>query len=128
MPVALAALLAACSGISQRAKDQEMQAQYQQYAGAPIDHFTYLGHYDDWRSLSSTQLVVWTSLNEAYLLTVREPCIDLKFTNRIGLSSTAGTVTNRLDSVLVNRDRCQITEIRPVDYKKMRSDLRKDKQ
>lgn len=128
LAVAVALLLAACSGIPPRAKDQELPQQYLQYAGAPVDHFNYLGRYYDWRALSSTQLVVWTSLNNAYLLTVREPCINLQFTQRIGLTSTAGTVSNRLDSVLVDRDRCQITEIRPVDYKKMRADLRKDKQ
>jgi hypothetical protein len=66
-------------------------------------------------------------LNDAYLLSVRAPCINLQFTQRIGLTSTAGTVNSGLDSVLVDRERCQITEIRPVDYKKMRADLRKDK-
>jgi hypothetical protein len=125
--VALAVLLAACSGVPQRVKDQTALQQYLEYSGAPLDHFTYLGRYDDWRALSSTQLVVWTSLNEAYLLTVRTPCINLQFTQRVGLTSTAGTVSSGLDSVLVDRDRCQITEIRPVDYKKMRSDLRKNK-
>jgi hypothetical protein len=125
---AIALLAAACSGIPQRASDEEQQQQYLQYAGAPIEHFTYLSHYDSWRSLSRTQLVVWTTINDAYLLTVREPCINLQFTQRIGLTSTAGTVSSRLDSVLVDRERCQITEIRPVDYKKMRADLRKSKQ
>jgi Family of unknown function (DUF6491) len=127
LAVALTVLLAACAGTSQRAKDQELPQQYLKYAGAPVDHFNYLGRYDDWRALSDTQLVVWTSLNNAYLLTVREPCINLQFTQRIGLTSTAGTVSNRLDSVLVDRDPCQITEIRPIDYKKMRADLRKAK-
>jgi hypothetical protein len=126
--VAMALLAAACSGIPQRVSDAEQQQQYLQYAGAPIDQFTYLSHYDSWRSLSRTQLVVWTTMNDAYLLTVREPCINLQFTQRIGLTSTAGTVSSRLDSVLVDHDRCQITEIRPVDYKKMRADLRKSKQ
>ena len=126
--VAVALLAAACSGIAQRANDQQQLQQYLQYAGAPIDHFTYLSRYDSWRSLSRTQLVVWTTINEAYLLTVREPCINLQFTQRIGLSTTAGTVTNLLDSVLVDRERCQITEIRQVDYKKMRADLRNSKQ
>jgi hypothetical protein len=125
----LALLLAACAGIAQRAKDQQLQQQQQflKYAAAPVDHFSYLGRYDDWRALSDTQLVVWTSPSNAYLLTVREPCITLQFTQRIGLTSTGGTVSNRLDSVLVDRDRCQITEIRPVDYQKMRADLRKAK-
>ena len=83
-------LLAACSGIPQRAKEEQLQQQYLQYAGAPVDRFTYLGRFDSWSALSGTQLVVWTTLN-------------------------------------VDRDRCQITEIRPVDYKKMRAELRKDK-
>jgi hypothetical protein len=126
--VAMALLAPACSGIPQRVSDEEQQQQYLQYAGAPIDQFTYLSHYDSWRSLSRTQLVVWTTTNEAYLLTVREPCINLQFTQRIGLTSTAGTVSSRLDSVLVDHERCQITQIRPVDYKKMRADLRKSKQ
>ena len=124
---AMALLAAACSGIPQRVSDEQQLQQYLQYAGAPIDHFTYLSHYDSWRSLSRTQLLVWTTSNDAYLLTVREPCINLQFTQRIGLSTTAGTVSNRLDFVLVDHDRCQITEIRPVDYKKMRADLRKSK-
>ena len=131
LPLSLAAvlalLLAACAGTAQRAKDQELPQQYLKYAGAPVDHFNYLGRYDDWRALSDTQLAVWTSPSNAYLLTVREPCIQLQFTQRIGLTSTGGTVSNRLDSVLVDRDRCQITEIRPIDYKKMRADLRKAK-
>jgi hypothetical protein len=111
-------LLAAGSGISQRVRDQQLLRQYLQYAGAPIDHFTYVGRFDSWRSLSRAQLLAWTNLNDAYLLRVREPCIDLQFTNRIGLSRTAGTVTNRLDSVLLDRDKCQISEIRRVDYGK----------
>jgi hypothetical protein len=123
----LAPLLAACSAIPQRAKQQETQQQFMTYAGAPVERFSYLGQYNDWRALSSAQLVVWTSINDAYLVTVREPCINLQFTSRIGLTSTAGTVTNRLDSVLVDRERCQITEIRPVDYRKMRADLRRNK-
>jgi hypothetical protein len=126
--VAMTLLGVACSGIPQRINDQQLREQYLQYAGAPIDHFTYLSRYDSWRALSRTQLVVWTTMNDAYLLTVREPCINLQFTQRIGLSSTAGTVSNGLDFVLVDHDRCQITEIRPVEYKQMRADLRKDKQ
>jgi hypothetical protein len=126
--VATTLLGVACSGIPQRASDQQLREQYLQYAQPPIDHFTYLSRYDSWRALSRTQLVVWTTMNDAYLLTVREPCINLQFTQRIGLSSTAGTVSNGLDVVLVDHDRCQITEIRPIDYKKMRADMRKDKQ
>jgi uncharacterized protein DUF6491 len=73
-------------------------------------------------------LVVWTNLTDAYLLTVREPRINLRIAHRIGLSSTSGTVTDGLDYVLVEHEQCQITEIRPLDYKKMRPDPRKSRQ
>jgi hypothetical protein len=48
----------------------------------------------------------------------------LQFTSRIGVSNTSGTVDRGLDSVLVDRQRCQITEIRPVDYRRMSADRR----
>jgi hypothetical protein len=97
---------------------------YLAYAGAPIDRFTYLGRFDSWRALSQSELVIWTSLNVAYLLTVAQPCIGLQFTSRIGISSTTGSVERGLDSVLVDRQRCQITEIRPVDYRRMSAERR----
>lgn len=75
--------------------------------------------------MSDTQLIVWTTINQAYLLSVAQPCINLQFAQRIGVSATVGTVNRGLDYVLVERQRCQITDIRPVDYKKMMADRRK---
>ncbi len=121
------ALLGACASVAQHGKQQQLQ-QYLQYAEAPVDSFTYLGHFDDWQSLSDTQLVVWTTFNEPYLITVRAPCIDLQFAQRIGLTSTAGAVSNNLDAVILEHQHCQITQIRPVDYRKMQAELRKNKQ
>jgi hypothetical protein len=43
MWVACALALAACCGIPQRAKNQEVQERYLSYAGRPTDRFTYLG-------------------------------------------------------------------------------------
>jgi hypothetical protein len=119
------ALLSGCASMQQR-NAQQLQ-QYLRYAQMPVESFTYLGHFDDWQSLSDTQLVVWTTFNEPYLITVRPPCIDLQFTQHIGLTSTAGTVTNNLDSVILEHQRCQITQIRPIDFRKMQADLRKNK-
>jgi hypothetical protein len=75
--------------------------------------------------------VVFTTPSDAYLLKVWPPC-DLRFViNRIGLTSTARTIYARLDSITVNAAgtgpgplRCPIDEIRKVDYKRMRADLR----
>jgi hypothetical protein len=118
------ALLAACSSTPRAQRDEEQLQQYLQYAGAPVDQFTWLGHYYSWQSLSQTQLVVWTTPNDAYMITVVPPCTDLPFVQRIGLTSTTRTVSARFDSVLVRQWRCQIREIRPIDYLRMKKDMR----
>ena len=124
----VAALLAAgCSGIPRRERDQEQLDRYLRYAGEPVDHITYLGHYDNWQSVSRYQLVLWTNINDAYLITVRPPCEDLQFAQRIGITQTASTISSRFDSVLVKHWRCQISEIRPVDYLRMKRDERAQK-
>ena len=124
----VAALLAAgCSGIPRRERDQEQLDRYLRYAGEPVDHITYLGHYDNWQSVSRYQLVLWTNINDAYLITVRPPCEDLQFAQRIGITQTASTISSRFDSVLVKHWRCQISEIRPIDYLRMKQDERAQK-
>jgi Family of unknown function (DUF6491) len=123
--IASALMLVACSSVSQRVvKDQEERDRYVSYAGAPIEHFNYLGPFDSWRALSRNELVVFTTINNAYLLKVWQPCIGLPFATRVGLTSTSGTVNRGLDSVLVDDQRCPIEEIRPVDYRRMLADRR----
>jgi hypothetical protein len=119
-------LLTACSGIARRADDQTERARYANYAGTPIDRFTWLGRFDGWQPIGPYQLLLWTRIDQAYLLTLQPPCTDLEFTQHIGVTSTAGTVSD-LDSVTFDHQRCPITEIRPVDYGRMRQDARATK-
>jgi hypothetical protein len=119
-------LTVACSGIPRRERDQEQLDRYLRYAGPPVDHITYLGHYDNWQSVSRYQIVLWTNINDAYLITVRPPCEDLQFAQRIGITQTANTISSRFDAVLVNHWRCQVSEIRPIDYLRMKRDLREE--
>lgn len=122
--IILAALAAvtACSAMRHREeKDAETLQRYIDYADKPIDSFNYLGNFDRWISLGSSKLVVWTQINTAYLLTVREPCPDLPFAMNIGLTAGAGTVHRGFDAVQVGSDRCIITEIRPVNYKDLKA-------
>ena len=120
-----AVVLAACASVSQRAlKDQAERDRYVSYAGAPIDQFTYLGRFDSWHALSRNELVVFTTINDVYLLKVWQPCIGLQFATRVGVTSTGGTVHRGLDSVLVDDQQCPVDEIRPVDYRKMLADRR----
>ena len=121
------ALLTACSGIPLKQRQDAQRARYEAYAGPPIEQFTWLGRYDSWQSIGTNELVVWTTPFQAYLIKVAPPCDNLEFANRIGLTSTANTVSARFDFVKVGRQwRCPIQEIRPVDYQRMREDMRKE--
>jgi hypothetical protein len=64
---------------------------------------------------------IWTGVNEAWLLKVWDTCRDLTFANAISVTR-AGRQVSRFDTVLVGEERCQITEIRAVDVKQMKSD------
>jgi hypothetical protein len=128
LAVLAALLVSACSGIPQRTSDQEQLERFQQYAGEPVSSVPYLGRYDSWRPLGRDNLVVWTGVNDAYLLTIAGPCFDLPFKQRIAIKSHGPTLS-RGDSVIVGRgQRCMITEIRPVDYRKMKQDAKAKQQ
>ena len=119
-------LLGACSpGIPVRQDPEEIRTRYESYAGAPIDHFTWLGRYDGWEALGPDQLVLFTSANRAYLLKVSPPCHDLRTAERVGFTSTGGSVYARLDSVTTRSWRCRILQIRRLDYRRMKADLRR---
>jgi Family of unknown function (DUF6491) len=117
------ALLGACAtNVAQR--DQQQLEEFQRYAGPPIEQFTWLGHYYSWQYVGQYKVVVWTAPNDAYLITVLPPCEDLPWAHSIGLTSTQSTVSARFDSVLVRNWKCQISEIRPIDYLRMKQDMR----
>jgi hypothetical protein len=132
---AIAALLAGCAGIPLHESDQEVRDRFNAYAGEPIAQFTWLDrHYDSWQPVGRYELVLFTNPSDAYLIKVFPPCDNLQFANRIGVTSTVDTVSSRFDSVIVRggfpgfADRCQIEEIRKVDYRRMRADMRLDAQ
>lgn len=119
-----AALLTSCSGIPLKQRDAAERARFEAYAGKPVDHFTWLTNYQGWEPISPDQLVVWTDLNQAYLITVFHPCTDLMFAHRIALTPTADTIYAHFDSVHVEGWKCIINTIQPVDYLRMEHDQR----
>jgi hypothetical protein len=119
-----AIVLTACSGIPRRESDEKELARYQPYTGEPIREFSTMPGISGWNSLSDDKRVVWTGINNAYLLTIAQPCSNLAFTNSIGISSMTSRITT-FDFVRVRGgERCPITEIRPIDYRRMQADLR----
>jgi len=119
-----AAVLSACSGIPRRESDAQTLARYQAYAGAPVSEFRMYGSFDGWTPVDADHVVINTNVNESYLITVAQPCVDLPFVTRLGVvSKFPHTVSSGFDSLRVGRDTCRIQEIRPVDARQMKADL-----
>ena len=103
-----------------QSKGDKLYAKYELYLGEPVKSFTALRH-DSWQQISRTQLVLYTTFNDAYMLTVANSCPELPFAQTIAVTSTASSIST-LDSVIVRGDRCLITQIQPIDVKRMKAD------
>ncbi len=126
--LALFVLLLATSASAQTRDTQEKAlSEYLPYAGEPVDRFQFWD-LQRWELVGDYKVVVWPRLNEAYLLTVDPPCQDLPWAQKIGVTSTAHSVSKRFDSVVVGKFKCRINEIRPIDYKKYLADRKAAKE
>ncbi len=115
------ALLGGCAGVPPNRSDAVAKENFIKYAGPPVENFRHLGHYNGFRTLGGRDVVVWTTINDAWLITVMEPCPDLPFANGLGLTSDAGhTITRRIDWVTFDHGRCRIEQIRHIDYLAMK--------
>ena len=115
----VAVLLTGC--VSTLKKLSEPKLQYTEYAGEPVKSFYMKNMSDGWSPVSKDQLVVWSGINEAYLIKVAGYCPDLMFAQAIGVTNSAGTV-DKFEKIIVGRDKCFIEEIRPIDTKQMKAD------
>lgn len=117
----LAAALAACSSVPYTQRQQQRQAAYAAAAGAPVKSFHYFNLWS-WEPLSDSELVVYTEPSRAWLLDLDGTCQNLQFTQAIGLTSSVSQVYVGFDKVLTGRRYipCTITQIRPIDVKKLR--------
>ena len=116
-----AILVAALSGCATGLPRKDAgQLNYVDYAGEPVDGFTAM-RIQSWTPVSREKLLVWTGINEAWLVKVWDGCEDLLFANVISVTRT-GSRVSRFDNIRVGRDRCPITEIRPVDIRRMKTD------
>lgn len=97
-------------------------AKYEQYAGAPTADFTMTSMWQ-WQVVGAQNVVVWSTVNSAYLLTLAKPCTRLQWTNALGLTQEMSMkVTQKFDKIVFEHQSCPITQIRPIDYKKLRQD------
>lgn len=119
LAVLVALLLAACASTAPAERDAALLARYEAAAGGPVPHFRFF-RLQGYTVLDDRTLAVWTGPRTAWLLRVDAPCNELRWAPEIGLSSGFGLVSARFDRVLAGRDRCRITEIRPLDTRALR--------
>jgi hypothetical protein len=109
-------------GAAQAATPQTQKKSLEKFAPYlqdPVDQFAFPSLYK-WQPAGADKVAVWSSADEAYLLTVETPCEQLQSTAQIELSQQAShTVTRQVDSVTAGSDRCRILEIEPIDVRKM---------
>ncbi len=116
----VAAVASGCaSGLSRSSGDRVLE-RYEPYIGEPIRGVTAF-RMQSWQPVSRNQLILWTSINDAYLLTVSNNCPELMFTDTVRVTSTASNIST-LDQVLVRGDRCLIQKIQPIDIRQWRKD------
>ena len=129
LSVAALATLAACKTepVDRAGTALPERARYMPYVGAPITSFSWMMRFDSWEALSDSELVMFINPDTAYYLKIAAPCgrAGLGFAHVIGLtSSVGGAVIAHLNSVRTEGMNCQISEIRTVDYTRMREDAR----
>jgi uncharacterized protein DUF6491 len=119
---ALAVLSIANAGAQTRKTQQENLDRFEKYAGAPVDQFEFWSLYK-WQLVGPEKVVIWPTINDAYLVTVESPCPGLEWAKSIGVTSKQShMVSTRFDFVTYGKGRCEISEIRPIDYKRMIAD------
>lgn len=119
LSILAALLLAACASKGPADREAAALARYEAAAGAPVDGFRFF-RLQGFTVLGDQALAVWTGPGEAWLLRVDAPCSELRWAPAIGLSAHFGQVSARFDRVVAGRDRCRITEIRPIDTAALR--------
>ena len=115
----LGALVARPAQADTRATQQKSLERYTPYLEAPVEDFTFWSLYK-WQLVGPQKVVVWSTIKDAYLLTVAEPCPKLEWANGIGLTSQQlHRISRRFDFVTLANDRCRITRIQPIDTARM---------
>lgn len=90
----------------EHAADSEMQ---------PVDGIWIAQRLDGWRPIDRDTLIIWATPFRPYLVKLARPSNSLPFAQAIGVTSTAGTVYAKFDSVIVDGFRYPISAIYSID-------------
>ncbi|MBO9664941.1 DUF6491 family protein [Dokdonella sp.] len=110
------------AGAAQAIAPQTPKKSFEQiapYLQDPVDQFPFQS-LQKWQAVAADKVAVWSTADDAYLLTVETPCAQLQTATDLGLTpQTAGIVMRQSDSVTAGSDRCRILEIEPIDTERM---------
>lgn len=110
--VLTAALTAACAPLDER----NVEPDYLAYTGEPIDEFRFV-NFLEWRPLADKSVLLRFDRNKYYVLKLREPCVaHTREADRLSLDLIIGNRMRVNDRVILDRTRCIIDEIRPLDH------------
>lgn len=127
MSVVLASLVTAgCAAGTSVSRGEQAMDKYEPYLGEPVRSFTAF-RIDSWQSVDRDRLILWTGINDAWLITVSGFCSDLMFTDRIRVTSTGNQVST-FDKIIVRGDTCLIDKIEPINVRQMKADRAAAKQ
>lgn len=119
-------IVVGCASMSGYESDEKKLALYRQYAGPPVESIGIVSNSGGLSAIGPRDVVFWAGIDQPYLISVKAPCDNLLFANAIGVTynHSPDTLYARFDSLSVKGLRCPITEIRSVDYAKLRQDKR----
>jgi hypothetical protein len=124
--VLMVTLLTACASARMAEQQQkENFARYQPYIGETVSQYTRYTHNEGWTPVDNEHVIVTSNVNEAYMLTVAPPCINLPFAGvAIGVTERfPNVVSSGFDSIRVRGESCRILKIQKVDYKGLQTEL-----
>lgn len=120
------AIVASCIAAPAQADTSAYMAQqlarYQKFAQAPVERFPMVSLWQ-WQVVGKDNVVVWTGVNTAYLITVEKSCNNLEWARGIGITqNTSMHVDAKFDSIVFDHQNCRISQIQPLDYKALQQD------
>lgn len=80
-----------------------------------VEKFRIMRNIDGWRPIDRNTLIIWTSPSKPYLVELKRNSHGLRHAFAIGVTSTAGSVYERFDSVVVDGFRYPIEAIYELD-------------
>lgn len=79
--------------------------------GTPVKKIPFASQISDWEVIDRHRVIVGRPGSKTYLLTFRDECHELTFSNRLGVSSSNNTIYAGFDYVTAGHQRCPIQHI-----------------